>query len=203
MGGPAAVPLIAVPGWVAGMQAVLSGATGMAQAALQQLHALANAVNPLSGRRNCSSILDAVIARFTGSDPSAAASVLNQGGKWRLIQDRHDMTFTGGSFHDAFAAVAAAGPGTAAVVGIRYPPDPADPHARSTAHVVALVNQNGTVAVIEGQQASAAHPRGPITDPAEAARRYGTRSDVGFGIVGSGAPPPGTPLGWPPKRARP
>lgn len=205
MGGPAAVPSIAAPGWLAGTQAALSGATGTARGALERLHALANAVNPLAGRRNCSSIIDAVIARFTGSDPNATATAYNKDGKWRKIQERHDMTFTGGSFQDAFAAVAAGGPGTAAVVGVRYPLDPADPDARAAAHVVALVNDGGTVAVIEAQQVSAAHPRGPITDPAQAARRYGAAvgSDVGFGIVGAGAPPPGTQLAWPPKRTSP
>jgi hypothetical protein len=203
MGGPAAVPSIAAPGWLAGTQAALSGATGMALGALERLHALANAVNPLAGRRNCSSIIDAVIARFTGSNPNATATAYNRDGKWRKIQERHDTTFAGGSFQDAFAAVAAGGPGTAAVVGVRYPPDPANPNARATAHVVAVVNDSGTVAVIEAQQVSAAHPRGPITDAAEAARRYGTSSDVGFGIVGAGAPPPGTRLAWPPKRSSP
>ena len=197
MGGPPAVPIIDKPDWLAGMQAILSGSHGMALADLQELHALANAVNPGAGTINCGWIIDGVIARFTGSDASAIAPT-RMDGSWQEIQQRHNTTLGKSSFQGAFDAVKAAGPGTAALVGIVYPPDPRNPAAPPMSHVVALVNQNGTVAVIEAQHGGPSRPRGPITSPVDAALRYNTKSEVAYGIVGAGAPPPGTPPAWPP-----
>jgi hypothetical protein len=204
--GPDPVPLIEMPDWVAGLQAVLSGATGVALADMQVLQSLANDVNPRAGTVNCGWIVDAVVARVTGTDPGAVARN-GFDGSWGEIEQRHDTTFAwGSSFHAAFAAVAAGGPGTIALVSIAYPQRPplraGDSPPPRGAHVVAVVNQNGTVGVIEGQSASHAKPRGVITSPDEAMQRYNPKSDIGVGIVGAGAPPP-PPAGGPPGPPRP
>jgi hypothetical protein len=55
-----------------------------------------------------------------------------------------------------------------------------------------MVNQNGTVAIIEGQDWGNEDPREVIDDPARANERYNSDggSSIGWGLVGTGAPPP-------------
>ena len=189
MSGPAPVPLIQMPDWLAGVQAELSGATGGTLGDVQALQGIANAINPRAGTVNCGWNIDAALARFTGADPDAT-STTDMDGTWGEIQQRHNMTFSwGSSFQAAFDAVQAGGPGTAAVVGIGY-------SGGGGAHVVTMVNQNGTVAIIEGQDWGNEDPREVITDPARANERYNGDggSNVGWGLVGGGAPaPPAAP----------
>lgn len=184
MSGPDPVPLIDMPDWLAGVQAAGSGASGGTLSDVEALQEMANAINPRAGTVNCGWNIDAVMARFTGSDKDATTPT-NMDGNWSQIQQRHNMTFSwGGNFQAAFAAVAKGGPGTAAIVGIGY--------QGGGAHVVALVNQNGTVAIVEGQDWGNENPREVITDVARANERYngGGGSNIGWGLVGGGAPAP-------------
>lgn len=182
MSGPDPVPLIDMPDWLAGVQAGFSGASGGTLSDIEALQEIANAINPKAGTVNCGWNIDAVLARFTGSDPDATAPTAMDG-SWGEIQTRHDMTFTwGSSVQAAFDAVAAGGPGTTALIGIGY--------GGGGAHIVAVVNNNGTVAIVEGQDWGNENPREVITDVARANERYNGdgKSNIGWGLVGGGAP---------------
>ncbi len=184
MSGPGPVPLIPMPDWVSAAQAELSGAAGNTLSNIEVLQGIANAINPKAGTVNCGWNIDAVIARFTGADANAT-SPTDMDGAWDEIEQRHNTTFSwGGSFQDAFDAVQNGGPGTAAIVGIGY--------GGGGAHVVAMVNQNGTVAIVEGQDWGNSDPREVITDSNRANERYNGdgASTIGWGLVGAGAPPP-------------
>ncbi|MET0554272.1 MAG: toxin glutamine deamidase domain-containing protein [Vicinamibacteria bacterium] len=184
MSGPSPVPLIPMPDWVSAAQAALSGASGGALSDVEVLQGIANAINPKAGTVNCGWNIDAVVARFTGADANATAPT-DMDGSWDEIEQRHNTTLTwGGSFQDAFDAVRDGGPGTAAIVGMTY--------GGGGAHVVAMVNQNGTVAIVEGQDWGNANPREVIGDSNRANERYNGngRTTVGFGLVGAGAPAP-------------
>lgn len=184
MSGPEPVPLIDMPDWLAGVQAGFSGASGGTLSDVEALQEIANAINPRAGTVNCGWNIDAVLARFTGSDPNAT-SPTDMDGSWSEIEQRHNTTFTwGSSIQAAFDAVAAGGPGTAALVGIGY--------SGGGAHIVAVVNNNGTVAIVEGQDWGNDNPREVITDVGRANDRYNGDggSDIGWGLVGAGAPPP-------------
>jgi len=188
MSGPDPVPLIDMPDWLAGVQAAFSGASGGRLSDIEQLQEIANAINPRAGTVNCGWNIDSVIARFTGADPNATTNTTGMDGSWGQIEQRHNTTLTWNQgFQAAFNAVQAGGPGTAAIVSIVYP------GKNAGAHVVAMVNQNGTVAIVEGQDWGNENPREVITDPARANERYNANSNVGFGIVGSGAPNPPNP----------
>lgn len=185
MSGPPPVPLIPMPGWVADVQAALSGGPGEGAADLAALQGIANAVNPSASTINCGNIIDAAIDRFTGADPDAVA-LPGTDGFFEEIEARHDTTINwNSSFQDVFDAVSAGGDGTVAVVGIQYA-------GGNASHVVVLVNQGGTVGIIEGQDWGNDNPREVITTPDRANERYnaGGGSNVGFGIVGAGAPAP-------------
>ena len=185
MSGPVPVPLIPMPDWVAAAQAVLSGASGGTLSDVEVLQGIANGINPKAGTVNCGWNIDAVVARFTGADANAT-SPTDMDGSWDEIEQRHDTTFSwGSSFQDAFKAVQKGGPGTAAIVGIGY-------GGGGGAHVVAMVNQNGTVAIVEGQDWGNSDPREVITDSNRANERYNGdgASNIGWGLVGAGAPPP-------------
>ena len=182
MSGPDPVPLIDMPDWLAGVQAGFSGASGGTLSDIEALQEIANAINPKAGTVNCGWNIDAVLARFTGSDPDATSPTAMDG-SWGEIQTRHDMTFTwGSSVQAAFDAVAAGGPGTTALIGIGY--------GGGGAHIVAVVNNNGTVAIVEGQDWGNENPREVITDVARANERYNGdgKSNIGWGLVGGGAP---------------
>jgi hypothetical protein len=173
-----------MPDWVSAAQAELSGAAGNTLSNIEVLQGIANAINPKAGTVNCGWNIDAVIARFTGADANAT-SPTDMDGSWDEIEQRHNTTFSwGGSFQDAFDAVQNGGPGTAAIVGIGY--------GGGGAHVVAMVNQNGTVAIVEGQDWGNSDPREVITDSNRANERYNDdgASTIGWGLVGAGAPPP-------------
>jgi hypothetical protein len=177
MSGPEPVPLIEMPDWLAGVQAGFSGASGGTLSDIEALQGIANAINPKAGTVNCGWNIDAVLARFTGSDANATAPT-DMDGSWAEIQARHNMTFTwGGSFQAAFDAVAAGGPGTSALIGIGY--------GGGGAHVVAIVNMNGTVGIVEGQDWGNENPREVITDVARANERYNGdgKSNIGWGVV--------------------
>lgn len=190
MSGPAPVPLIDMPDWLAAVQAGFSGAGGGTRADIEALQEIANAINPRAGTINCGWNIDAVIARFTGADPNATTPT-NMDGNWSQIQQRHNTTFSwGSSFQAAFDAVKAGGPGAAAIVGIGY-----SKGSGGGAHVVAIVNMNGTVGIVEGQDWGNENPREVITDVARANERYNGdgKSNLGLGVVGAGAPPPPPP----------
>jgi hypothetical protein len=187
MSGPDPVPLIDMPDWLAGVQAGFSGASGGRLSNIEALQEMANAINPRAGTVNCGWNIDSVIARFTGADPNATTNTTGMDGNWSQIEQRHNTTLTwGSSFQAAFDAVKNGGPGTAAIVSIVYP-------GGKAAHVVAMVNMNGTVGIVEGQDWGNNNPREVITDAARANARYNANSNIGFGIVGAGAPalPPG------------
>lgn len=182
MSGPDPVPLIEMPDWLSAVQAEMSGASGGTLSNIEQLQAIANGINPRAGTVNCGWNIDAVLARFTGSDPNATSPTAMDG-SWNDIQNRHNMTFTWGSnFQAAFDAVRNGGPGTAALIGIGY--------SGGGAHIVAIVNNNGTVGIVEGQDWGNNNPREVITDVARANARYNGNggSSIGFGIVGGGHP---------------
>jgi hypothetical protein len=185
MSGPSAVPLIPIPDWASAAQAELSGASGSTLTNVEALQGIANGINPKAGTVNCGWNIDAVVARFTGADANAT-SPTDMDGSWGEIEQRHNTTFSWGSnFQAAFDAVQNGGPGTAAIVGIGY-------SGGGGAHVVAMVNQNGTVAIVEGQDWGNSDPREVITDVNRANERYNGDggSDIGWGLVGAGAPPP-------------
>lgn len=185
MSGPEPVPLIDMPDWLAGVQAAFSGAGGGRLSDIEQLQEMANAINPRAGTVNCGWNIDSVIARFTGADPGATTNTTGMDGSWSQIEQRHNTTITWNTgFQAAFDAVQAGGPGTAAIVSIVYP------GKNAGAHVIAMVNQNGTVGIVEGQDWGNENPREVITDAARANERYNANSNIGFGIVGAGAPAP-------------
>jgi len=171
MSPPLTLPLLPLPSWLSAAQTA---------AHVRSMQAIANAVNPASSTVNCGNIIDAVIARETGTNPNAAAPP-GTDGSFTDIENRHHTTLTWGSnFQAAFNAVQGGGPGTMAIVGIGY-------SGGTGSHVVVMANQNGTVGIIEGQDWGAGNPREVITDPARADARYNSDggSNIGWGIVGS------------------
>lgn len=183
MSSPDPVPLIPLPGWLAGIQAALAGAPGGASGDVATMQAIANGINPTASTINCGWNIDAAIARFTGADPNAT-SPAGMDGSWSEIQTRHNMTFSwGSSVQAAFDAAAAGGPGTAVIMGIGY--------SGGASHVVTVVNMNGTVGIIEGQDWGNNDPREVITDVNRANERYNSdgKTNFGVGTVGAGAPP--------------
>jgi uncharacterized Zn-binding protein involved in type VI secretion len=142
---------------------------------------MAEEVNPLGSVINCGNIIDAVIDRFTGKDPSAVAPD-KQDGTFEEIEKRHGTKIQWGhNFQDAFNAVRKGGDGTIAILGIQY----SDPN---TSHVVVMTNDHGNVGIVEAQDWGKGNPPEVITDPARANQRYNSDggSDVGIGMVRTG-----------------
>ena len=189
MSGPDPVPLIDMPDWLAGVQAGFSGASGGRLSDIEQLQEMANAINPRAGTVNCGWNIGSVIARFTGADANATTNTTGMDGSWSQIEaaPQHDAHLEQQLPGGVQRGVQAGGPGTAAIVSIVYP------GKNAGAHVVAMVNQNGTVGIVEGQDWGNNNPREVITDPARANERYNANSNIGFGIVGAGAPAPPPP----------
>lgn len=155
----------------------LIGGIGSVPPALAQMMVIAWSVNPERGTVNCGKIIDAVVDRLDGSDPTATAPT-GRNGSWSEIENRHGMTFSWGSnFQDAYDAVEAGGDGTTALVGIGY--------SGGGAHIVTLTNQDGHVGIIEGQDWGPGQPPEVITDPADANARYNSDggSNIGWGII--------------------
>ncbi len=147
---------------------------------IPDLLAMANAVNPAGSVINCGFIVDAVIGRLYGTNPNATAPA-GQDGTWAQIGARNGTNIQfGHTMRDAWNTVQAGGPGTTALVGIRY--------ASGGAHIVTMTNVNGQVAVVEGQDWGAGNPREVITDVARAEQRYGAGSDIGIGVLPNQAP---------------
>ena len=107
-------------------------------------------------------------------------------GSWSEIEQRHNMTFSwGSSFQDAFDAVQNGGPGTAAIMGIGYGGGGARTWWRWS-------TRTAPSAIVEGQDWGNSDPREVITDSNRANERYNGdgASNIGWGLVGAGAPPP-------------
>ena len=148
------------------------------------LAAIAGGMNPSNSAINCGFLVDAAVARFSGSDPNAVAPA-NGDGTFSQIDGRHGTNMQWNqSFDKAFDAVQAGGPGTTALVGIQYPPP------GTGSHIVTMVNNNGKVAIIEGQDWGGNDPQEIITDPARANERYGSTSNVGYTVIPPPPPPP-------------
>jgi uncharacterized Zn-binding protein involved in type VI secretion len=146
--------------------------------------AMLDAVNPTNSVINCGNIIDAVVDRLTGANPSAAAPG-NGDGTFTEIAARHHMTMTWNkSFQNAFDDVKAKGDGTIAIVGIVY-------SGGTASHVITMANVNGTVTIFEGQNWGEGNPKEFITSPDRANQRYNSDggSNVGYGIVRSGHGP--------------
>jgi len=159
---------------VMGCMTVIIGA----QPYIPSLDAIANAVNPAGSVINCGNIVDAVIARLSGSDPDAV-SPATQDGSFDDIGNRHGTTIEfGHTFQDAFDAVRAGGPGTTAIVGINY-------SGGTASHIVVMTNEGGNVAIVEGQDWGAGNSREVIGSSERANERYNSDagSDIGYGIV--------------------
>jgi hypothetical protein len=187
MSSPAPLPLVSPPNWLGAYDAGADGYRGNpgASPALARMGAVANAVNPMGGTVNCGNIIDAVVARLTGADADAVAPTAGDG-LFTDIEQRFNTTINWNQgFQAAFNAVAAGGPGTTAIVGIGY-------SGGNSSHVVVLANVDGTVGVIEGQDWGDADPREVVSTVDRANERYNSDggSNVGFGIIGAGAPPP-------------
>lgn len=160
---------------VVGCSTVFIGDAGSAG-----LLAIANAVNPTGSVVNCGNIVDAVIARLNGTNANATSPAA-QNGSFAAIAARHNTTINwGSSFQAAFDAVQAGGPGTTAIVGIRY-------SGGNASHVVVMTNDNGNVGIVEGQNWGTGNPQEAVTSPARANQRYNSDggSNIGYGIVGA------------------
>lgn len=160
-----------------GCPTVLIGDVGIGPdlAALKDIVA---AVNPLNGTVNCGNIIDAIVARLQGTDPTATAPI-DQDGTWPEIEQRFNTQFTWGqTMNDAYSDVRNGGPGTTAIVGIKY--------QGGGSHVVVMTNRNGTVGILEGQDWGPGDGQEVITDVGRADNRYGADSEIGVAIV----PPP-------------
>ena len=148
------------------------------------LGAIAGAVNPTNSVVNCGNIIDAVVARLTGTNPNAVAPA-GRDGSWAQIDARLGTTVQWGhTFQDAFDAVQKGGDGTIAVIGIDYGPG-------KGSHVVIMTNANGQATIVEGQDWGPGNPKEADSTPARANARYnksGT-TDVGIGIVRTGRGP--------------
>ncbi len=159
-----------------GCLTVLIGDVGMgSEFNIAELKAIVDAVNPLKGTDNCGNIIDAAVARLQGTDPDATAP-LARDGTWGEIETRFKSTLTWGQNMDgAFKAVQDGGPGTTAVVGIKY--------KSGGSHVVVMTNHNGTVGILEGQDWGPGNGQEVITDTKRANTRYGSDSDIGVAIL--------------------
>jgi hypothetical protein len=184
--GPAPLPLIPPPDWLGAFDAGATGHEGNPNASpgLARMGAVANAVNPMGGTVNCGNIIDAVVARLNGADPDAVAPT-SRDGLFTDIEQRFNTTLNWNqSFQAAFNAVQAGGPGTMAIVGIGY--------SGGGSHVVVLANVDGAVGIVEGQDWGKQNPREVVSTPDRANERYNGsgKSNIGFGIIGAGAPHP-------------
>lgn len=138
---------------------------------------IAAAVNPTGSTINCGFIIDAVVARLRGTDPKATAPN-QQDGSFSDIEKRFSTTIQWNqTMQGAFDQVQAGGNGTTAIIGIQY--------GGGGAHVITMVNDNGTVGIVEGQTWDKNDPAGFITDPAIANARYNPdgKSNIGVGVV--------------------
>lgn len=143
-----------------------------------RLDAIVEGVNTIDSGRNCGNIVDAVIARLRGTDPTATAPDARDG-SFEAIEARHGTTLQwGSSFDEAFDAVRDGGDGTTAIVGIRYSGDTAS-------HVVVMTNDDGRVGVLEAQDWGEGNRREVIESPGRANERYNSDggSNVGWGLV--------------------
>lgn len=139
--------------------------------AVQDMHDIVNGVNPEHGNVNCGKIIDAVVDRLSGDDPQATA-LTGRNGSFPAIEQRFETKLNwDSSFDDAFEAVRAGGDGTVAIVGIVY--------GNGASHVVTLANEDGHVAVLEGQSG------GHVIASPEAAQAFYQPAKLGYGIVGS------------------
>ncbi|SIN91582.1 PAAR domain-containing protein [Vannielia litorea] len=141
------------------------------------LQSAAMGVNPSGSVVNCGNSIDAVLDRLDGTDPNAVAPATRDG-LFSDIEARHGTTLGwNSSFQDAFDAVQAGGPGTRAIVGIRY--------SGGGSHVVVMANDGGTVGIVESQDWGPGNRREVITDAGRANTRYNGDggSNVGWGIV--------------------
>jgi uncharacterized Zn-binding protein involved in type VI secretion len=137
----------------------------------------ADQVNPTNSTQNCGYIIDAVVARLRGTNPSATAPD-KQDGSFSDIEKRFGTTINWNqSFQGAFDAVKAGGDGTIAIIGVQY--------SGSGSHVIVMANDKGKVGIVEGQTWGPTQPKGVIDNPAAANARYNPdgKSNVGFGII--------------------
>jgi hypothetical protein len=188
MSGPPPLPLISPPDWLGAFDRGAGGYQGNlgASPALATMMSAANGVNPMGGTVNCGNIIDAVVARLSGADPDAVAPTAGDGSFDEIDQRFNTTVNWGQSFQAAYDAVQNGGPGTMAIVGIEY--------SGGGSHVVVLANVDGTVGIIEGQDWGDDDPREVVSTVDRANERYNSDggSDIGFGIIGAGAPaPPG------------
>lgn len=132
---------------------------------------IAKSVNPEKGTKNCGNIIDAVHARLSGANLNAVAPK-GEDGSWSAIEKRFNTKINWGqTFDDAFRQVKDGGHGATAVVGIKY-------KNSTVSHVVIMANNNGTVAIIEGQGGGEV-----VTTPERAKKKYGADSEVGVGPI--------------------
>lgn len=137
---------------------------------------IVDGVNPLGSVVNCGNIVDAVIARLTGTDPNAA-SPANRDGTFDAIATRHGTAFAWNqSFQGAFDAVQRGGDGTTALVGIQY-------SGGNGSHIVVMTNRDGRVGIAEGQNWGASNPREVITSPERANQRYNSDGGSNVGVA--------------------
>ena len=144
----------------------------------KRLDDIANSVNPDSSVINCGNIIDAALARIRGTD-SAATAPDTQDGSFEDIEKRMNTRINWNQgFQNAFDAVKNGGNGTTAVVGIQY-------SSGTTAHVILLTNDHGTVGIIEGQNWGFGARPGLIESVDEANDRYNSDggSNIGYGII--------------------
>jgi uncharacterized Zn-binding protein involved in type VI secretion len=161
---------------VIGLPTVMIGEVG--------LGAIALAVNPTNSVVNCGNIIDAVVARLTGTNPNATAPA-GRDGSWAQIDARMGTTIQWGhSFQDAFDAVQKGGDGTIAVIGIKY-------GSGTASHVVIMTNANGQATIVEGQDWGTGNPKEADSSVAQANARYNNdgKTDVGIGIIRTGSGP--------------
>jgi len=188
MSGPPPLPLISPPDWLGAFDRGPDGYQGNlgASPAMAAMMSAANGANPMGGTVNCGNIIDAVVARLSGADPDATAPTARDGSFDEINQRFNTTVSWGQGFQAAYDAVQNGGPGTMAIVGIAY--------GGGGSHVVVLANVDGTVGVIEGQDWGDDDPREVVSTVDRANERYNSDggSDIGFGIIGAGAPaPPG------------
>ena len=140
------------------------------------LSGIVKEVNPTKSVVNCGNIVDAVVARLDGSNPTAV-SPATQDGSFDDIAARHGTAFQWGhNFNDAFQQVRDGGDGTVALVGIQYA-------GGASSHIVTMANQGGVVGIAEAQDWGPGLPQEVITDPARANARYGADSDIGIALL--------------------
>ena len=137
----------------------------------------AAAVNPTNSTVNCAQIVDAVIARLQGVNPTATAPASAPTVTPADVENHYHTTITWGqTFAGAFNQVQAGGDGTVAAVVIIYP-------GGTSGHIVTLANDRGTVGIVEGQNRGPGQGAGVITNPAVANTRYNPTGGNSIGVA--------------------